>query len=185
MAIQSNLFELGKKWDGCIQSLFVEIEKEYKIPSSQLMTRWKKIIDSECQEKKVSKLTVARKPYQNYFVKRRLEMKEQKPDITFGELSTMIASEWKKLSVSEKKKYEDMKPVSSSQSKTITIMEEEEEQFPTKRVVEGRSSIEKWTPLTLEEIMSDTEEYESDTQNEEDEDDEDDDLSHIIHELDI
>lgn len=100
---------------------------ECSIPEDVLLQKWqnfntKTVSDKESSVKEtpVAEKKVPKKSgYQNFFSKKRLELKTVNPSITFPELSKIISVEWGKLNMTEKNKYLIETPVSVSHSFTI------------------------------------------------------------------
>jgi hypothetical protein len=120
--------EMKQLLDNNILLFLNNLSIECSIPQDVLLQKWelfntKPVLSKESiatelpivAEKKVPK----KSGYQNFFSKKRLELKTANPSITFPELSKIISVEWGKLNMTEKNKYLIETPVSASHSFTI------------------------------------------------------------------
>jgi hypothetical protein len=88
-------------------SFLSQLAEEYSLPVTTLKERWSTFIrQAKHDEKVVQKKTPQKKStYQNFFVQKRLELKQKNPELDFGQLSTQISKMWSALSKEEQNAY--------------------------------------------------------------------------------
>lgn len=107
--------DLKKTLDDNVDRFLDILAEGYKIPKSDLSKKWvdfnlpvalpeplPSVVSTE--EKKVK---AKKTPYQNYFTKRRTELKTSNSALSFGEISKTISGEWSSFTQDEKNKYLD------------------------------------------------------------------------------
>ena len=107
--------DLKKTLDDNVDRFLDILAEGYKIPKSDLSKKWvdfnlpvalpeslPSVIPMD--EKKVK---AKKTPYQNFFTKRRTELKTSNSALSFGEISKTISGEWSSFTQNEKNKYLD------------------------------------------------------------------------------
>jgi hypothetical protein len=118
--LQKNMIyqDLKKTLDDNVDRFLDILADGYNIPKSDLSKKWVDFNLPEAlpeplptptsvlqvEEKKVK---AKKTPYQNYFTKRRTELKTSNSALSFGEISKTISGEWSSFMQSEKNKYLD------------------------------------------------------------------------------
>lgn len=126
--------EINKIIDLYINDYQKLICKKYKnVNSTNLKKMWIEI----CANKTTADTPKKKKKsaYQNFYSITRNILSENNPELTFGNISTMIAERWKALSDEEKKKYENIEIKSKDKNETIEFSMEED-------IVENRADFE-------------------------------------------
>lgn len=90
-----------EKLDNELSTFFASIEKEFHLPENIIMQRWNDNADIKPTKKKDAK----KSNYQVFFSIQRNIIMKNNPDMTFGEISKMISSLWKKISPTERATY--------------------------------------------------------------------------------
>lgn len=90
-----------------VLSFLSQLAEEYSLPVTALKDRWSTFLRQGKQEEKVvqKKTQQKKSTYQNFFVQKRLELKEKNPELDFGQLSTQISKMWSSLSKDEQNAY--------------------------------------------------------------------------------
>lgn len=100
--------EMKKLVDNNILLFLDSLAVSHNIPKETLFQTWndfnsktETLVTKPVTEKKV----VKKSGYQNFFSKKRIEIKESNPSISFADLSKQISSEWNSLNINEKNKF--------------------------------------------------------------------------------
>ena len=101
--------EMKKLLDNNILLFLEELSSTCSIPKENLFKKWndfnsKKPVSSN-ENDTVEKKVIKKSGYQNFFSKKRIEIKTANPTISFSDLSKIISTEWNKLDIIEKNKF--------------------------------------------------------------------------------
>lgn len=101
--------------DQHIEKFLLLISAEYSLNMDELSNKWKNYNNSNInidEKKKINK----KSGYQNFFTIKRMELKNKNPNLSFGELSSIISQEWNKLNIDEKTNYVNKLPTTTTKT---------------------------------------------------------------------
>lgn len=142
--------EINKIIDQYINEYQKAICKKYKnVNSANLKKIWIDICANKTTELPKKKKKSA---YQNFYSITRSEISDKNPDLTFGNISTLIAEKWKNLSDDEKKEFENIEGKHKEKNETIEFSMEEE-------TIENRADFEDDYDFEEEEEVDEEDEF--------------------------
>ena len=116
--------EINKIIDQYLNEYQKAICKKYKNVNNNILKKlWIDICSNKNSETPKKKKKSA---YQNFYSITRTEISEKNPELTFGNISTMIAERWKILSDNEKKEFENIEGKQKEKNETIEFSMEED-----------------------------------------------------------
>lgn len=100
MSEENLSIQLSLLVDKYVHKFMKEIIKREKWTEKELMEKWNECSYSDTTKKKKT-------GYQKFFIEKRTSLKNQHPELSFGEISKEISKIWRNLTDEEKTKYDD------------------------------------------------------------------------------
>jgi len=136
--------------EALIEKFISEVSDKYELDRDELMLMWKNLPAPEEMEP-ITKKTKKRKKnkraptaYQNFSNLMRPRLREENPDATFGEISTLLSKQWAGMSADEKAAHKTQQPPppteeTDNEEEAAPIIEEEP--APTKKPKKTRKDV--------------------------------------------